>query len=169
MAIRNENRFAISALSKENFVDAYNEEILVDKMTGEMLIKTPNGDIVSFDYNTRLKNNLYVIKNTANELNIYGNIYNIEFESLLLPSVVSGSVNYLDPSCELALIGNLQKFKRLLLNIDISSFVYTENTITKEEVYPEFIIGATLTFTNNNTKNIEADALSRPRRGVLST
>ena len=74
MAIRNEHRFGISGLSKENVNEAFLEEILVDKMSGEMLIKTPNGDIVSFDYNNRLKTNLVNIKHTGDDLNIYGNI-----------------------------------------------------------------------------------------------
>ena len=155
MAVRNEHRFGISGLSKENINEAFLEEILVDKMTGEMLIKTPNGDIVSFDYNNRLRNNLSTIKKVGNDLNIYGNIYNIEFESLILPCMVSEMVNYLDPSCELSLTGNLQKFKRLLLNVDISSFIYNENSITKDEVYPEFTIGLSLIFNDNTSKNIE--------------
>ena len=39
------NRFAISALSKKYKDQALNEEIMVDKTTGEFLIKSPNGTL----------------------------------------------------------------------------------------------------------------------------
>lgn len=46
-------RFAVSALSKDRYLESVNEEIMVDKLTGEILIKDKNGYIVSADTTNR--------------------------------------------------------------------------------------------------------------------
>ena len=41
-----EYRFGVSLLSKDRFNDAYNEEVMIDKLTGEVLVKTALGDTI---------------------------------------------------------------------------------------------------------------------------
>lgn len=151
----NEHRFAISALSKNNKEYAYEEEILVDKNTSEILIKTPNGDIVSFGYSNRLKSNLDALKNTANYLKIFGNIYSVEFgDTVILPSTVSTGVNYLAESCTLNLSSPESNFKQFILNCDITSYRYEENKLTINELYPEFSLDMDLTFNDNTNSTV---------------
>ena len=71
----NTKRFGFSALSKSNFLDAYNEEILVDKETGEFLVKSPDGQLLSYDYNNRIDHIHNDVKSVMNNLNVYGDLY----------------------------------------------------------------------------------------------
>ena len=70
-------RFGISLLSKENYTDAYNEEVLVDKNTGEFLLKTRNGKVLSYDFNTKYKSMVNDIQRVMNNLNLYGTVNDI--------------------------------------------------------------------------------------------
>lgn len=55
-------RVGISYISdKSNLSDLYNEEILIDKLTGEVYVKTPKGNVISFNYLTRRNTHLYTL------------------------------------------------------------------------------------------------------------
>lgn len=93
-----ENRFGISLLSKENLDIAYLEEVMIDKQTGEVLVKTPEGDTISYNFNTRLKSHIMDARNDANNLGVYGNIYAIEFDGVNLPCTMQYNNDYItDP------------------------------------------------------------------------
>ena len=49
------NRFGISALSVKRYAEAINEEIMIDKRTGQISIKSNQGIIGSFDKDLRNK------------------------------------------------------------------------------------------------------------------
>lgn len=70
------SRWGISALSKENKDIAYPEEIMVNKSTGEFVIKSKDNDkIISYEYNSRLKSHLDTVTMTAYNMGICGKIY----------------------------------------------------------------------------------------------
>ena len=100
-------RFGISLLSKERSSEAYNEEIMIDKFTGEVLIKSKDGDVISYNYNSRLKSQLSAIKITANNMSVYGDIvapFTMEYDKnyILSPIILPY------PNC-----------KKILFNADI--------------------------------------------------
>lgn len=86
------NRFGISALSKDKYMEAYNEEILVDKSVGEFLIKTPTGEIVSYNRTARLSSVYDNIRRVMRNSNYYGDLYTAENDSLL-PKVLNIASN----------------------------------------------------------------------------
>ena len=90
-----EYRFGISLLSKDRFSDAYNEEVMIDKSSGEVLVKTPDGDVISYNYNSRLKSHIIEMKAIANNLSVYGDILNIEFDDIIAPFVMEYDKNYI--------------------------------------------------------------------------
>lgn len=90
------NRFAVSARSKKNGSTAFNEELLVDKDTGEMLVKTPLGDIISYNYFSRLRNSLNAATNVANTLDIIGKIYSVNLNEYILPCKIDFDINIIN-------------------------------------------------------------------------
>jgi len=111
------NRFAISALSKHNKAEAINEEILVDKATGEFLIKGLNGEFISFNRLSRLQSHINSIKNTCLTQNFYGKVYGIELEDVDLPKVIDEDVEIIS-SPQLLSPNQLDS---LLLSIDVDA------------------------------------------------
>lgn len=119
------NRFGISLYSKKNYSSAYNEEVMIDKNTGEILIKTQNGDIRSYDYSSKLTSNINNLKKIANNKSIYGNIVNIEFDSIA-PFKMEFNKNYISTPIDIDI-----KCKRILFNLDIDALSMSgENTFT---------------------------------------
>lgn len=59
----NNNRWGWSALSKNRYQDAYNEEVMIDKKTGEIVIKRADGVIVSYDHMARTQSAMDRLEN----------------------------------------------------------------------------------------------------------
>ena len=108
-------RFGISLLSKERFNEAYNEEVMIDKFTGEVLIKSKDGDVVSYNYNSRLKSQLSAIKLTANNMSVYGDIVSIEMDDVVAPFTMEYEKNYISTPIVLP----YHNCKKILFNADI--------------------------------------------------
>lgn len=89
----NEKRFGISLLSKKNNDIAYKEEVMIDKLTGDIAIKTPVGDIISYNYNAKFNEHLKSVRNDANNLSVYGKIFNIPFTNKIMPMVLESESN----------------------------------------------------------------------------
>lgn len=91
------NRFAITALSRDNKGFAVNEEILVHKETGQMLIKTPSGsDIISFDSLSRAQAHIDTVTRLAKLAGMDGDMYFLTIGNIELPEVVPENTNLLD-------------------------------------------------------------------------
>lgn len=112
------NRFAISALSKKYKDQALNEEILVDKTTGEFLIKSPDGTLMSFDAINRRRSTINDATEYALMQNMYGNMYEVKLEGLTLPEPISYDTNIIAEP--LTLKSNL---KKVLFFIDLDEVV----------------------------------------------
>ena len=121
-----EYRFGISLLSKDRFHDAYNEEVMIDKLTGEVLVKTPTGDTISYNYNSRLKSHIIETKAIANNVSIYGDIISIEMDDKYAPFMMEFDNNYIINET----IFPYPKCKKILFNIDIDALDIDGHEIT---------------------------------------
>ena len=83
------NRFAVSALSKKYRNQAINEELIVDKTTGEYLVKSPLGTVMSIDAINRRRSTIIDATNCALMQNMYGNMYEVKIDGLILPEPVA--------------------------------------------------------------------------------
>lgn len=127
----NEGRFGISLLSKKNFLTAWDEEVLIEKSIGDVLIKTKEHDIISFNHLARKKQHLDQLEIVAQLLGIKGLLYSIELDNSIrtFPEVVPFDTQLFDPKA------TLQKtFSRFLFSIDATSVIveagkFTTNTI----------------------------------------
>ena len=144
-------RWGVSALSKGNANVAYNEEILVDKETGEFLIKTKStGDIISYNFLNRLDNHKHKVISTAHNMRIYGKIYLVNFDrdypiicsdgeilNLDDNTDIDSGLNTSDPSyITTDFIKIPYHFTKFMLSIDLSSLVIQEGVYTIKEINP---------------------------------
>ena len=91
----NEKRFGFSLLSKENHHIAYLEEVMIDKRSGEIVIKTPETDLISYDFNSRVKSHIIDIKTFANNVGAYGDICIVDFDNKTCPFIMDYDTNYI--------------------------------------------------------------------------
>lgn len=112
------NRWALSALSKSRKSESQNEEIMIDKSTGEFLIKTLDGYVISYDSLNRLKNHINTVTANANNFRIQGDMFSLEIPEIEFPNVVWGDTNLL--SGPLLLKTSL---KKVLISIDMDCLI----------------------------------------------
>lgn len=111
-------RFAISALSIERKEEALNEEILIDKFTGEFYVKSKDGVVISTDILNREKASTNEALHIAELMGMTGELYKIEFDNLSLPKHVDFDVNILqDEPIDIPV-----NTKSFLLNIDLDEY-----------------------------------------------
>lgn len=61
-------RFVVEWLKKERYAESWPGEMMCDKRTGAILMKTTDGDIVSFDTNSRLDTHIANVENIVRKL-----------------------------------------------------------------------------------------------------
>lgn len=111
-------RFAISALSIERKEEALNEEILIDKFTGEFYVKSKDGVVISTDILNREKASTNEALHIAELMGMTGELYKIEFDNLSLPKHIDFDVNILqDEPIDIPV-----NTKSFLLNIDLDEY-----------------------------------------------
>jgi hypothetical protein len=108
------SRFGISFLSSHNKNNALPEELMVHKETGQILIKTNDGQIISYDSLARLRDHINATTIMAYNLDICGAMYSISLDSIELPEVVTENSNVFTNPVEL-FSNNAQKF---LVSVD---------------------------------------------------
>lgn len=112
-----QNRYGISALSKKFKINAVPNEIMIDKETGEVQVKSPNGNIFSYNYISRLNAHIDTVKFNAYNADVYGKIYDIVIENKDLPMTVNKEENLLDGDLGIS----ISNFKAFMLSIDLDS------------------------------------------------
>lgn len=164
------NRFAISALSKEFHDQSLNEEIMVDKTTGEFLLKSKKGTVISYDAIARRRSTITDATECATTQNMMGNMYELALEEYNLPAIVPYNDNILANS--ISLKQNLQK---VLFYIDIDEIIEGELAQVSEvdpkveitlrcgtgSVFEEIIVEKSLNVFNNTIINV-SDLVERP-------
>ena len=112
------NRFAISGLSKKYNEQALPEEIMVEKTTGEFLIKTPDGVTISYDAMARRRSTIIDATESATTQNMIGNMYELILDNYNLPAIVPYDINLLPNAISLK-----QNLLKILFFIDIDEVV----------------------------------------------
>lgn len=145
----NEKRFGFSLLSKSNNKIAYPEEVMVDKLTGDFAIKTPLGDTISYNYNTKLNEHMKSARQDANSLSIYGNIYNIPFSNRVMPlSMTKDSANLYE---SVYIRGNI---KRFVLHADIDSVKINVDEFSMDRYYGIATFGIKIHYDDNSISEV---------------
>lgn len=122
-------RVGLSYISdKVNLSDIYNEEIIVDKSTGEVLVKTPEfGNIISYNYHTRLSNHISKLSTMAFEHCLMGlNIYQVDTDSISYPNSNDAmNKNLVDSGIKIEHGGHA-----VIISIDMDSVMLAEKVIS---------------------------------------
>lgn len=119
-------RYGISALTKKRSPEAVPYEIMCDFDTGEVVIKGPDGRVISFDKNSRLKQELDSFRTRAICQNIKGDILEIIPSDILnLPYAIDENVIVLDRPIKLS-----DGCKKTFISIDIDTIEYTKKVET---------------------------------------
>lgn len=112
------NRFAISGLSKKYNAQALPEEIMVEKNTGEFLIKSPDGMVISYDAIARRRSTITDATECAVTQNMIGNMYELLLDKYMLPAIIPYDEEVLDNAVNLK-----QNMSKLLFYIDIDEII----------------------------------------------
>ena len=111
-------RYGVSLLSRTNHIKAENEELMVDKETGQILLKRVDGKIMSYDSMTRFSQSMDRIASIAARHLIFGKIFNVLPENRDLPSALNNDE-------EILLGGEMIEFgpvNTLLLQLDVDVY-----------------------------------------------
>lgn len=143
-------RFGISLLSKDRFNEAFNEEVMIDKLTGEVLVKSPTGDVISYNYNSRLKSHITETKMIANNRAIYGDIISIEMDDVHAPFVMEFDKNYITNPIYIP----YENCKKILFNVDIDSITIVNDIISHDRNNMLIELELSLYYSDNTETNI---------------
>lgn len=136
-------RFGVSLLSKKNISEAYKEELMADKETGEILIKTEDGDTVSYSYSTRLKQWLdtsaTLIDNSGSEQIA---VYVVNTDNTL-PTKIDFEQNLAEDS-----VLTVNRFSKFLLRLDVDCLVQDSNGISIKHIDPTITYDMTITLSD---------------------
>lgn len=115
-------RYGISALDKKRSPEAVPYEIMCDFDTGEVVIKGPDGRVISFNKNSRLKHELDSFRDKNICQNIKGDILEIiPSDTLNLPFGVNENTVVLDNPIELS-----TACKKVFISVDIDTIEFTK-------------------------------------------
>ena len=142
------DRFAISLLSKSRKSDAMTQEVMINKETGEILVKSDTDFVISYDKNARLNSHIDKMTNFCYVSNVLGNMYELNFDNYDLPSVVPENVNLL--SAETALYPS--KISKLIISLDLDN-IKIDSGESAIDIDPLIDIG--LLLANNITQSTE--------------
>lgn len=149
-----QNRYAISALSKKFKNKAYPNEIMIDKATGEIQIKCEDGNVISYNYLSRLNAHIDTLVFNSYNADLYGNIFEIELDNIDLPCTIDHSINLLDTPVEVT----TRDFKAFMISVDIDAI--NPSTLISRLDTDELIMDMEIQFnTDSTTKTIR---LSEP-------
>lgn len=97
MPDNNKNRFEVSLLSRQRATDSVVEEVMIDKDTGQVLVKTKSGKIASYDYKVATANAIMTFAQFLRNKGVYTNIYSVEIDRPY-PVLVKTAVSILNDS-----------------------------------------------------------------------
>lgn len=122
--IQEHGRYAVSLLPRSSRSQAYNMECMVDHTTGEFLVKSESGVVLSFDKYSRFTEHLNTFSNACKSKRIVSNIYEIE-TGKNFPSMIDVDTNILDSTVPFGVINTIDKIMISvdLDTIDISSII----------------------------------------------
>ena len=131
-----QKNWGISLLSKSKYPRAYREEVMINKLTGEVLVKTPEGDVVSYGYLSRYQAHISEATNAAYAMNIYGPMYRVELTGVTYPDVVSLDTNLIEDE-PIVIASSYRKF---MLSIDVDVIKIEDNELVNPGIDPTVAI-----------------------------
>jgi hypothetical protein len=149
------DRFAISALSKSNKSVALNEEIMINKNSGEILVKSTTGFIVSYDKLARENAHINKLTDLCYDRNFLGTMCKLEFDNYDLPEIVPETTNIVSAPVTVA----LNKIKKILISLDLDNLKILAGE-TSVDVDPIITIDFTLAI-NSTQVTTYAPSLSQ--------
>jgi hypothetical protein len=111
------DRFAVSLLSKGKKSDSLNEEVMINKDTGEILVKSTTGFFVSYDKFARLNSHINKLTTIAYTQNTLGKLYELDFDNYDLPAIVPENNNLISAPTVLF----LTKIKKMIISMDLDN------------------------------------------------
>lgn len=121
-------RFGISALSRKFKNNALPTEIMIHKKTGQICVKTTEGDTISYDSLSRFNSHIKYLTDLSINLNFFGVMQSITFDNIELPEVIEFNQNLFDEP----LLIKSNNFKKLLISIDMDSIEISSNNFLIE-------------------------------------
>lgn len=107
-------RYGVSMLSRKNHSRALPEELLIDKETGQILLKQENGKIISYDSSSRFKSSVDNLILTTEKQIFLGKLYACHPSVDPLPRCMNSGDTLL--TAEPVLLGSI---KKLLIQLDV--------------------------------------------------
>lgn len=111
-------RYGVSLISRSNHIDALPEELLLDKETGQILLKRSNGKIMSYDAMSRYKESVNRICNTAFLQCVYGKVYNVLLDNTDLPLAFANNEDLLRGDETIV----IPTVKNLMIQLDVDAY-----------------------------------------------
>lgn len=141
--------FGISALSKSNKDIAYVNEIMCNKEIGEMCVKTPDNDTISYNYFTRLRTAINTLSASSLQYSANGNMYSIKPTGINeLPAALSTHTLDLGLNIE-------EKSKGFMMSIDAIGLITIENKLSTIDINKiEVIYTLIVTLDDGRTINV---------------
>lgn len=131
------SRFGVSTLSKKNKDEALTEELMSIKELGMQFMRSPDGDIVSFDKLSRETSHAQYVSSTAMSLGIFGKVVKLNFEDM--PKIIEYDEELIkDEKIQLTLDSS-DKPTRLYLSLDIESIEVADGTEAVTAMYQPMI------------------------------
>lgn len=153
-------RYGVSLLSRKNHVVAEPEELMIDKETGQILLKQENSKIISYDAMTRFNTSLNAIQATAEQQMFLGKILSVIPDNTTLPKCITSGDQIL-----VSEVVNLGPVKKMLiqLDVDVISTVSTFGDIKESDT-----VVAEIVINRNGTEQTIVEPVVHLNKKVLS-
>lgn len=132
-----DKRVGLAYLEKSGISDAYNEEIVVDKSTGEILVKTPHlGNVMSYNYHTRFNNHIQRLTSMSFEHAILNwDVFQLFAESIEFPNVDTIIGENLTPEPIKLGMG----VKQMVISVDVDKIRTNDLSISRDLSYDTLV------------------------------
>lgn len=143
-------RYGVSMLSRKNHIKAMPEELMIEKETGQILLKQENGKIISYDAMTRFKASVDTLRSTAERHIFMGKIISVMPENTPLPKCVTSGESVLVQE-----VVELGPIKKILIQLDVDA-IDTTSTFGDIKEYDKVLAEVTI------TRNEEVTTIKEP-------
>lgn len=143
-------RFSVSGRSKKYADTAIAEELIIDKETGQFLVKSVDGErVVSLDATTTQANHQRTLSTIAMLKGFTGDIYKVPVTtSLPMPCVIGSSDVLIPTPLDLTALSLYESF---MVSVDA---VIVDQTDQLASINPEVTITLELTLSSNETQEV---------------
>jgi hypothetical protein len=134
------NRYAVSLLDKSRKSEAIDQEVLINKLTGEILVKSAAGIFISYNKIAKFDAHIKDVTTLCHGLNFLGNMYELEFDNIDLPNVVEEDINLLSGATTFS----ADVLTKILISVDLDSLRIDAGEAKRLDTQPTITIDMTL-------------------------